>query len=83
VKKLIGKEPRSLELLHQRPSKYRSIPTTSEKESSVSKETTSTNQNEKKETVSKVPRYIPPKTSASDVTPSSPRRGTRNKVKKR
>lgn len=83
VKKLVGKEPRNWEPLHQRPSKYRPIPTTSEKEPSVSKETASTNENEKKETVSKVPRYIPPKTSAGSITPSSPRRGMRNKMKKR
>jgi hypothetical protein len=83
LKKLIGKEPQNWEPLHKRRSKYRAIPTTSEKELSVSKETTSTSENEKKETVSKVPRYVPPKTSAGSVIPSSPRRGMCNKMKKR
>jgi hypothetical protein len=82
VKKLIGKEPQNWEPLQKRQSKYRAIPSTSEKELSVSKET-STNENELKETMSKVPRYVPPKTSASSFIPSSPRRGMYNKMKKR
>jgi hypothetical protein len=83
VKKLIGKEPQNWEPLHQRPSKYRPNPATCEKEPSVSKEISSANENEKKETVCKVPRYIPPKTSAGSITPSSPLRGMCNKMKKR
>jgi hypothetical protein len=83
VKKLIGKEPQNWEPLNQRPSKYRPIPGTCEKEQSVSKETTSAIENDKKETVSKVPRYVPPKNSTDSISPSSPRRGMHNKMKKR
>lgn len=85
VKKLIGKEPRNWKPLQQRPSKYRPVVTTCEKEPTVSKEVSSTKENEKKETVSKVPRYIPPKSStdANSITLTSPLRGMHHKVKKR
>ena len=85
VKKLIGKEPRNWKPLKQRSSKYRPVVTACEEEPSVSKEISSTKESEKKERVSKVPRYIPPKSSANanSITLTSPLRGMHHKVKKR
>ncbi|XP_069692593.1 uncharacterized protein D12 isoform X2 [Periplaneta americana] len=72
VKKLIGKEPCSWGPLHQRPSKYR--PLDKEQTSPIKEE-------EPREPVNKVPRYIPPKSSTSAPS-TSPCRGV-HKVKKR
>lgn len=85
VKKLIGKEPRNWKPLQRRSSKYRPVATTCEEEPSVSKEISSTEESEKKERVSKVPRYIPPKSSAdaNSIILTSPLRGMHHKVKKR
>ncbi|KAJ9586306.1 hypothetical protein L9F63_020014 [Diploptera punctata] len=75
VKKLIGKEPRNWEPLNQRPSKYRPVATNSQPQPDKTPQ----------EPVSKVPRYIPPKSNpqANAVAPSGPRRGMRHKIKKR
>jgi hypothetical protein len=85
VKKLIGKEPRNWKPLQQRLSKYRPVVTTCEKEASVRKKISFTKESEKKERVSKVPRYIPPKssTNVNSIIPTSPLRGMHHKVKRR